>query len=131
MKKMKTRILALTLAISMIFSIVLGENVKAEGVSENENKTTEAVTDVPADENDTAVATTEPTENETDVTESVMCVMSSNDSTFEVTGGMITYQILENNTIAITGCDDTVTEAKIPDSIEDKAVTTISEYVHF
>ena len=145
MKKMKTRILALTLAISMIFSLVLGENVKAESFSENENKTTEAVTDenadeidtteavtdVPADENDTAVATTEPTENETDVTESVMCVMSSNDSTFEVTGGMITYQILENNTIAITGCDDTVTEAKIPDSIEDKAVTTISEYAFF
>ena len=145
MKKMKTRILALTLAISMIFSLVLGENVKAEGVSENENKTTEAVTDVPADEDDTAETVTnvsvdendtteaaaETTENETeeaDVTDSSMCVMSSNDSTFEVTGGMITYQILENNTIAITGCDDTVTEAIIPGSIEDKAVTTINEY---
>lgn len=47
-------------------------------------------------------------------------------SSFDATGGKVTYEVLEDNTIAITGCDDTVTEIVIPDEIDGKTVTTIA-----
>lgn len=47
--------------------------------------------------------------------------------TFDATGGMVTYEVLADDTIAITGCEDTVTEIVIPDELEGKPVTTIAE----
>lgn len=46
--------------------------------------------------------------------------------TFDATGGTVTYKVLEDETVAITGCKDTVTEIVIPDEIDGKTVTTIA-----
>ena len=46
--------------------------------------------------------------------------------TFDATGGTVTYKVLEDETVAITGCEDTVTEIVIPDEIDGKTVTTIA-----
>lgn len=46
--------------------------------------------------------------------------------TFDAAGGTVTYEVLKDNTIAITGCEDTVTEIVIPDKIKGKPVTVIS-----
>ena len=46
--------------------------------------------------------------------------------TFDATGGTVTYKVLEDETVAITGCEDTVTEIVIPDEIDGKTVTTIT-----
>lgn len=45
--------------------------------------------------------------------------------TFEATGGTVSYKVLEDGTIAITDCEDTVTEVTIPDTIDGKNVTSL------
>lgn len=45
--------------------------------------------------------------------------------TFEAIGGNVMYRVMEDDTILITGCDETVTEVVIPDTIEGKVVTAI------
>ena len=45
--------------------------------------------------------------------------------TFEAIGGNVMYRVMEDDTILITGCDETVTEVVIPDTIDGKVVTAI------
>lgn len=47
---------------------------------------------------------------------------------FSAVGGMVRYTTGEDGAITITGCDDTVTEIVIPDSIDGVKVTAVNEF---
>lgn len=48
-------------------------------------------------------------------------------SSFDATGGKVTYEIVNGETVTITGCDTTVTAIEIPDTIEGLPVTKIAD----
>lgn len=48
-------------------------------------------------------------------------------NSFDATGGKVTYEIVDGETVTITGCDRTVTAIEIPNTIENLPVTKIAD----
>lgn len=54
--------------------------------------------------------------------------LAAKSSSFDAVGGKVTYEIMDDGTVTITGCDTSVTAIEIPDTLEGLPVTKIADY---
>lgn len=54
--------------------------------------------------------------------------LAAKSSSFDAAGGKVTYEIMDDGTVTITGCDTSVTAIEIPDTLEGLPVTKIADY---